>query len=149
MPQNEQNKEILAEDPEIKRITLARTKRNLGPVITYLEKIIFNKDITDEKLDKSGAIRSVAISHDTRLNAVKLWKELLIDKTIPDIKHHKTTGEKGGLIDTNKFLKEISKEMKAYKNRKSPVLKPEEQKNVIPATVVESSKEERHEPKPE
>ena len=110
---------------EIKARALKHLDRNYDTMVEYLTGVVTGKEIEEVYDPKGGGIVTKEVGHQTRVQAVKVWKEIVVDKLAPDVKEDKSSvKEKSSLGDSIRRLNAKKKAQMEEKAAKAGKLLP-------------------------
>ena len=85
-------------------------------MVAFLEDVALNPEFKDNRVvkDKDGdfLVKKVPASAVLRLSAAKLWKEMVADKAIGDVKEKARQKQQGGGIDMRAAIEALAKQAK-------------------------------------
>jgi len=102
--------DLLARDIEFRRELLRRAKEAYSVVYDYLLAVVEGRAEGEERMTAKGDVIYVKASHDVRVKAAKVLKELTMDKVVADKRDSGSEKDKGSGMDLREALLEIEKQ---------------------------------------
>ena len=101
-------------DDELKKVCQSRAVAKIGAMADFLERVALDPSYTDKRLtkDKLGTkLVDVPIPVNVRVSAAKIWKEIVADKAVGDVKE-KAKEKRDRTVDMRRVLEELGEESK-------------------------------------
>jgi len=118
-PKSEKRKsvleEIIAHDPTFQKDMVEKAKDAFALVYSYLTDLVEGRGEGEERMSAKGDIVTVKPSHDVRVKAAKVLKELTIDKVVADKRDSGNEKGRDAGIDLREALMEIEKQRQKAK----------------------------------
>jgi len=111
-------------DDDLKGVCKSRAAAKIDAMATFLEKVALDDEYRDKRLTKDTLgpkLIDIPIPVNVRVSAAKIWKEIVMDKAVGDVKE-KAKEKKDRSIDMKRVLDELGDEMRKTDKDEESVL---------------------------